>query len=228
MPENEEPAPISPPLENPPSEHRKSVDNPPIAERKPEKTKTEAWQARVWTAAAGNLWIISIGILANITLIGIGVYSLLERQSATPNIMFQLCAMAIVSSSMLKGISVLVGASLCFAGIAISFFAHEKATTVNASYGSPPKSEAEGSNLQVPIKNSAAVAIGAYSPGIVAVIFGCVIIGIAIIKSGSLDCPITNESQASSEQRQAETENYEMPPPDQVGPGAEQKEELKQ
>lgn len=180
---------------------------------------SKAWQSKVWTKAANSLWGLASGILLILFLIGGGTLFLVWTQSAANNPDFMLCGMALAATAVLRMISILVGAALCFAGVAISFFAHEKATNINAVYTQAAVETVQATiqgvqtasitNTTVPVpgdgdpakaappitlpKPSAAVALSAYSPGIIAIIFGSVIIVVSSFKVSTMSCPATTQ-----------------------------------
>lgn len=202
-----------------------------------DQPQTARWQSLIWTKAAGNLWMLALGILAILFMIGGGILLIVWTQKSTNNPDFLLCGMALAASTVLKMVSVLVGAGLCFSGVAISFFAHEKSTTINAFYGQEAIKPSDPLNISqethqaadqpknpqaLPLtipraisKPSAAVALSAYSPGIVAVIFGSIIISISSIKITSLDCPATTHLASNLEKPQLSGADLGMAPPKQ-------------
>ena len=84
---------------------------------------------------------------------------------------FVLGSLGVVTQTLLRLLAILVGAAVAFAGLAVSFFAHEHESTASAQLGD----KAGG---------SAKFALATYAPGVVGVIVGALIIVAALYARG--------------------------------------------
>ena len=120
-----------------------------------------AWQQRVWVACSFALLLV---ILVLLLLVGSALWhvmALLEQK--TSDLAFIFSGMALVTSSLLRLLAILIGGAIAFVGLAVSFFAHQKATSIASDV--------------VHEQVNAKAALATNSPGIVAVVIGaCVII----------------------------------------------------
>jgi hypothetical protein len=98
--------------------------------------------------------------------------------------LFQFAGMNLVSGSLLRLLAILIGGAIAFVGLAVSFFAHQKATSLDASVA---KEELL----------SAKAALATYSPGIVAIVIGSIVIMAAIFARGTYNyrpASVSNQS----------------------------------
>jgi hypothetical protein len=87
---------------------------------------------------------------------------------SSPDYAFVFSGMSLVGSSSLRLLAMLIGGAIAFAGLAVSFFVHEKKTSFSANSAGGPE-------------NSAKLTLATYSPGIVAVVIGALVIIIAVL-----------------------------------------------
>lgn len=127
------------------------------------------WQQLIWIACSIGLLLL---ILALLLLVGEAlreIMGLLEQK--TRDYAFLFSGMALVTASLLRLLAILIGGAIAFVGLAVSFFAHQKATSL-------------GSDVTHELMN-AKVALATYSPGIVAVVIGAFIIIFSLHSKGT-------------------------------------------
>lgn len=127
------------------------------------------WQRRVWVACSGALLLV---IFVLLLLVGVALWkimSLLEQK--TTDLAFIFSGMALVTASLLRLLAILIGGAIAFVGLAVSFFAHQKATSLASDIG----------HEQV----NAKAALATNSPGIVAVVIGACVIIFALLSKGT-------------------------------------------
>lgn len=131
---------------------------------------TENWKKHAWILAI-ILLLATMGFLLFIVReLSIQTMNAIT-QSRSNDTLFLFAGLSLVNSSLTKSIAILSGTAVSFAGIAISFFSHEKANRLVAA-----NNDAAG--------NNAKIALTAYSPGIFAVVVGAAVIMTAVLFPG--------------------------------------------
>ncbi|WP_192564375.1 hypothetical protein [Pseudomonas gozinkensis] len=128
---------------------------------------TQAWQTYIWLGAGSGLFLILVLLL---TFVAYTVSKLVDIMAlrGQDDLAFIFSTIALIDLTLLRLLAILVGAAIAFAGLAVSFFAHEKATGLSGELHQSPSAYAKA-------------ALSAYSPGIVGVIIGAVIIVTAVL-----------------------------------------------
>lgn len=125
-----------------------------------------SWQKHNWTVAVILLFITMLALLYIVWENTTGILAVVSRYEGKDN-SFVFGGLSLVTLTLIRMLAILIGAALAFAGLAISFFSHDKATEVAASSTSPGA--------------TTAATLTAYSPGIVGVVFGAIVIMAALL-----------------------------------------------
>lgn len=130
------------------------------------------WQQGIWTGAGLGLLLT---IAALLTFTGSTVSRVVELIAARTDadLAFLFSSIGVVTMTLLRLLAVLIGAAIAFAGLAVSFFAHEQPASLAG--------EASGS------VGSAKVALATYAPGIVGVLVGAIVIVCALLARSKHD-----------------------------------------
>lgn len=119
------------------------------------------WQQYIWVGCSAGLMLMIV-VLCCIVAFALGKMMLLLDIKDKDHL-FQFAGMNLVTGSLLRLVAILIGGAIAFVGLAVSFFAHQKATTLDTSIA---KNE---------LLNAKA-ALATYSPGIVAIVIGAAVI----------------------------------------------------
>ena len=131
------------------------------------KKPTEAWQQFVWLTAVISLFVTMCFLLWTVwNNSARSMDVIISSSSQGP--LFIFAGLSLVNSSLIKTLAILAGTAISFAGMAISFFSHEKANQLVASNKDTTGGQAK-------------VALTAYSPGIFGVVVGAAIIMTAVL-----------------------------------------------
>lgn len=128
------------------------------------------WQRAIWRGCAIGLGLLIISLVGLVAYMLVQVLDLLRLK--TPDNAFVFAGITLLNSSLLRLLAILIGGAIAFVGLAVSFFAHQKATSVDA-------------NLAREQLGSAKAALATNSPGIVAVIIGALVIIVALFLRGT-------------------------------------------
>ncbi len=129
------------------------------------------WQRSIWYGAGLGL-ALTIAVLVWFMSSTVTEVVRIIAAQKNPDLVFVFASTSMVTLSLLRLLAIVVGAAIAFAGLAVSFFTHEKATTITGETGSQ-----DGSKT--------AAALATHSPGIAAVVVGSVIIAIALLAKSS-------------------------------------------
>lgn len=184
--------------------------------------KIQTWQKHNWTVAVillfATMMILLLIVWANTNSI-LTIVS--ARKDQDPSFVFG--GMSLVSLTLIRMLAILIGAAVAFAGLAISFFSHDKATQIAAS-----NSNAGGSTT--------AATLTAYSPGIVGIAFGAVVIMTALLtktthsfQPSQMETTTYSETNVvtQAEQVKAEAKRLGLPTADEVKNGTYNKDSIK-
>lgn len=133
---------------------------------------TPAWQQKIWIGCG-------LGLLSIICLLcffgGYTISTMVDLLKVNDqDRLFQFAGMNMISHGLLRILAILIGGTIGFAGLAVSFFAHQRAMVLDAAVGL-----AEQHNVKL--------ALAAYSPGIFALLVGAVIINCGVFARAQLD-----------------------------------------
>lgn len=131
---------------------------------------TPKWQQKIWVGSTLGLMFMIV-VLCIIVLFALGKMMLLLEVKDKDHL-FQFAGMNLVSGSLLRLLAILIGGAIAFVGLAVSFFTHEKATSVDTS-------------LVRDERLNAKAALVTYSPGIIAIIIGSAVIIASIYARGT-------------------------------------------
>lgn len=128
------------------------------------------WQQRIWR---GCTWALLGMILALLVIVAFTVWRAvaLVRENAIDHALV-FAGIALVTSNLLRVLAVLIGGAIAFVGLAVSFFVHEKVSSMNAQFAN-----GDGKNI--------GAALATHSPGIVSVVIGAVVIVFALFAKGT-------------------------------------------
>jgi hypothetical protein len=134
-------------------------------------TRDSAWHQYIWIGAGAGLLLILLLLLG---FVGATVYKIMQIISTQQDadLSFVFSGVVLVNLTLLRLIALLIGAAIAFAGLAISFFAHDKETSLSAAGKLPDGTAASGG-------------LGTFSPGIIGVIVGAVIVMTAILSTAT-------------------------------------------
>lgn len=128
--------------------------------------KAQRWQISVWYGAGLGL-LLTIAVLLTFTGVSIWRTTTLVAERTTADLSFTFASIGTINLTLLRLIAVLIGAAICFSGLAVSFFAHEKAMTLELGH-------------EVLNAGSAKGTLATYSPGLVGMLVGMVIVVCAL------------------------------------------------
>jgi hypothetical protein len=169
---------------------------------KPIFFETESWKKYAWILAIILLMGTMLFLLITVRELSAQTMDVVAKNKSDDPL-FVFAGLSLVNSSLVKSIAILAGTAISFAGIAISFFSHEKASQLVAS-----NNDAAGSNAKV--------ALTAYSPGIFAVVVGAAVIMSSVLSPGkfSYQRPQTVETTLTTQSLPGNTAtNISMPSP---------------
>ncbi|MBM6447343.1 MULTISPECIES: hypothetical protein [Pseudomonas] len=143
------------------------VDN---AKRVP-KRQDPSWHQYIWMGAGAGLFFILLLLLG---FVGVTVLKIMEIISTQQNadLGFVFSGVVLVNLTLLRLIALLIGGAIAFAGLAVSFFAHDKATSLSAQ-GKLSEEVSTGGALKT------------FSPGVVGVAVGAIIIMTSILSTAT-------------------------------------------
>jgi hypothetical protein len=145
----------------------------PAVERHPERGQDDGipkWQQRIWVGCSIGLMFIIVTLCVIVVFALAKMMILLEIKDNDH--LFQFAGMNLVSGSLLRLLAILIGGAIAFVGLAVSFFAHQKATSLDASIAKEELLNAKA-------------ALATYSPGIIAIIIGSIVIISSIYARGT-------------------------------------------
>jgi hypothetical protein len=131
------------------------------------KSATEKWQQFVWFTAVVFLFVTMCFLLWTVWNNSARSMDVIVK-SSSQGPLFIFAGLSLVNSSLIKTLAILAGTAISFAGMAISFFSHEKANQLVASNKDTTGGQAK-------------IALTAYSPGIFGVVVGAAIIMTAVL-----------------------------------------------
>lgn len=142
---------------------------------------TPPWQRWIWIGCTVAL------IFVIVALCFIGVFALgkmmLLLDTEDHDHLFQFAGMNLVTGGLLRLLAILIGGTIAFVGLAVSFFAHQKSTSLDASVAREEQLNARA-------------ALVTHSPGIIAIVIGAAVIVSAIYARGTYDyrpAAVTNQ-----------------------------------
>lgn len=123
------------------------------------------WQQVIWTGAGVSL-VTTILLLLALVAWTIGQIVDIVNLQKEPDLGFVVTSIGVLTLTLLRFLAELMGAAIAFAGLAVSFFAHQHANSLSVgaqqNFALPP------------------AALRSHSPGIVGVVIGAVIIVCAL------------------------------------------------
>ena len=130
---------------------------------------TPSWQRRIWIGCSVGLMLV-ICLLCLISAFALGKTMLLLEDAGHDHL-FQFAGMILITGSLLRLLAILIGGAISFVGLAVSFFAHQRATSIDMSLAHEKEA-------------MTTAALVTYSPGIVAIAIGAAIIISALYARG--------------------------------------------
>lgn len=132
---------------------------------------TPLWQTVIWRGTGVFLAISMLGLFAFAAYMVWRLVGLVD-QSGTKDLGFVFASMGVLSHAVLRLIAMLIGASIAFAGLAVSFYTHSKQTTLTVGTGSVAATPLPRASLAT------------YAPGLLGVVVGAAIVVAAIFAVG--------------------------------------------
>lgn len=133
--------------------------------------ESSGWQRYIWIGASVGLLLMIFGLFIFVSFMLEDLMTLIANQKQ-PDLAFIFASTGFVTLTSLRLIAILIGATIAFAGLAVSFFANEKASKIGAEAASN-----SSANLNV--------SLATYSPGIVGMVIGSIIIIFALYAKSS-------------------------------------------
>jgi hypothetical protein len=131
-----------------------------------QRERLPKWQKSLWVGSGAGLALVILALFCFTMLVIFKTLSLFERFNSG-DLGFMFAGVALVNLTLIRLLAVLIGAAIAFAGVAVSFFAHDRAT-----------------NLSVEGSAKAQFSLATYSPGIVAIVVGAGIVIAALYARG--------------------------------------------
>lgn len=121
--------------------------------------------------AGAGLFVILLLLLGFVGMTVANIMNIISTQQ-NADLGFVFSGVVLVNLTLLRLIALLIGAAIAFAGLAVSFFAHDKATSLSAK-GKLAEEVTTGGALKT------------FSPGIIGVVVGAIIIMTAILSTAT-------------------------------------------
>jgi hypothetical protein len=132
----------------------------------PHTARTPKWQQLIWLGAGLALLLMILGLLGfAVSTIKSLTTIIINRTEGDAGFVF--ASTTAINLTLLRLLAILVGATIAFAGLAVSFFVQDKAITLDTQVA---KQEVGNAKL----------ALATHSPGIIGVLAGTLIIGLAL------------------------------------------------
>lgn len=128
------------------------------------------WQQRIWTGCSRGLLTVIAALFCIVIFTLWQILLLLQTKDGDNAFVF--AGITLVTVSLFRLLAILIGGAIAFVGLAVSFFAHQNVSTVNAE-------------LAQKEYGTAKAALATQSPGIVAVIIGAAVIVCALFARGT-------------------------------------------
>jgi signal transduction histidine kinase len=169
----------------------------------------------MWSGVGFSLLFTILALFALVAYVLWSVISTFSGSAAT-DLLFVFSSTGLVTMALIRLLAIMIGAAIAFAGLAVSFFAHEQAITISM----------EG---KVNEAASAKMALATHSPGIVALLVGAMVIIVAVYSKTkheykpqpdrtTVSVQGTNEETALSsdelDERERQRAQRQNPPPD--------------
>jgi hypothetical protein len=159
--------------DKPPQDRQQGRDgreDPPPGGNPPPGDGIPKWQQWIWVGCSIGLMLMIVALCFIVVFALSKIMLLLEIKDRDH--LFQFAGMNLVTGNLLRLLAILIGGAIAFVGLAVSFFAHQKATSMESSIA---KNE---------LLNAKA-ALATYSPGIIAIVIGSVVIMASIYARGT-------------------------------------------
>ncbi|MFV5642467.1 hypothetical protein [Acinetobacter oleivorans] len=156
-------------------------------------TPISGWQKFMWFGVGLGLFSIITALLVGVGLLLVQIVDIINN-NGNKDLVFTFSSIGLVTTILIRLLAVLIGAAISFTGLAISFFAYEKAINFSGTMNASETTVAKAT-------------LATYSPGIVGMIVGAVIIICAIFAKSNFkyDSPqittVTQASQATNDNR---------------------------
>jgi hypothetical protein len=170
------------------------VTEPPLRRQPPHDQQSHdhvpSWQRVIWLGCAIGLMVMIVGLIALVAYMLTKIMDLLQFKGPvivsvpdtsglnpntppkvmlySPDYAFVFTGISLVNSSLLRLLAILIGGAIAFVGLAVSFFVHQKTTSMDANATGGPEQNAK-------------FALATNSPGLVAVVIGAIVIIVAVV-----------------------------------------------
>lgn len=147
----------------------------------PDGDQTPPWQSKIWLGLGVALVALITLMLALVGWTQWRVLDVIGNAGGDPA--FVAVSLGLSNVVLLRFLAVLVGGAICFSGLAVSFFAHERATVFATD-------SAQGSQqgaAPIPISALPRLRLASHSPGIIAIFVGAAVIVSALFATTRSD-----------------------------------------
>ena len=136
-------------------------------------SRSPRWQQAIWTGAGLGLLLTILLLLA---FAGFTIFRVVELVAlrSDADLAFVFSSVGVVTLTLLRLLAILIGAAIAFAGLAVSFFSHERALSASAE-------------VQVPVSTNTKAELVAYAPGLVGLVVGALVIVCALFARSKHD-----------------------------------------
>lgn len=145
-------------------------------------TSAPKWQSTIWLGLGAALFVLIVALISLVAITQMRILTVIERVDT--DLAFTAATLGHANLILLKLVVVLMGGGISFAGLAVSFFAHEKASEVSGAGASSSQSP----RLQ----------LISHSPGVIAIVVGAALMAWSLTpapfvsytgKAGSVSLP---------------------------------------
>lgn len=163
----------------------------------PDTPKT-SWQKFMWFGVGFGLLLTIIVLLAGVGVLLVQIVDIIKTKG--DDLVFTFSGIGLVTTILIRLLAVLIGAAISFTGLAISFFAYEKAINFSGTMNASETTVAKAT-------------LATYSPGIVGMIVGAVIIICAIFAKSNFQYKPSQTTTMTQSSYATNGKQTEMPPP---------------
>ncbi|MCG7326850.1 hypothetical protein [Achromobacter sp. ACRQX] len=128
------------------------------------------WQTMIWLGLGATLCVLLAALLSLVAITQMRILTVIEKVDT--DLVFTATTLGHANLILLRLVVVLIGGGISFAGLAVSFFAHEKASEVSG---------AAAAASQLP-----RVKLISHSPGVIAIVVGAALMACSLFVSSSI------------------------------------------
>lgn len=128
------------------------------------------WQTMIWLGLGATLCALLIALLSLVAITQMRILTVIAKVET--DLFFTAATLGHANLILLRLVVVLIGGGISFAGLAVSFFAHEKASEVSG---------AGAASSQLP-----RVKLISHSPGVIAIVVGAALMACSLFVSSKV------------------------------------------